>query len=112
MSTSIGIATSCDSDTDCSMVMIMVGDDHLLNASYQAGNATLDISKYRSNGSIAVRMYGINECGVISDHFVEETIRTRPGMVIILISIISICTSNMNNMLLDTVSVASSPCIS
>ena len=72
----------------------------------------MDISKYRSNGSIAVRMYGINECGVISDHFVEETIRTRPGMVIILISIISICTSNMNNMLLDTVSVASSTCIS
>ena len=94
------------------MVMIMVAcDENLLNASHQSGNATLNISKYRSNVYIAVRMYGINECGVISDHFMEETIRTGPGIVIILISIISICTSNMNSiMLLDTASVASSPC--
>ena len=65
----------------------------------------MDISKYRSNASIAV-----NECGVISDHLVEETIRIGPGMVII-ISIISICTNNI--MFLDTDSVAyciASPC--
>ena len=59
-------------------------------------------------------MYGINECGVISDHFVEEIIRTGPGMVIILISysIISICTNNII-IFLDTDSVTcciASPC--
>jgi hypothetical protein len=63
------------SDTDCSMVMITVGDKYLLNASHQVGTATLDISEYRSKGSIVIEMYGINKCGMMSNRSTKEAIK-------------------------------------
>ena len=63
------------------MIVIKIGDDNLLNTSYQAGWATLDVSKYLSNNSIAIKMYGINKCGVISNHYKKETVRIGQGML-------------------------------
>ena len=57
------------------MIMITVGDENLLNASHQAGVATLDISKYHSNDSILIKMYGINKCGMMSNRNMEETVK-------------------------------------
>ena len=59
---------------DCHMIMITVDSNNLLNTSYQAGTATVDISKYHSNDSIAIKMYGVNKCGMMSSHYTEETV--------------------------------------
>ena len=57
------------------MVMITIGGDNLLNASHQAGTATLDISEYHSNDSIVIEMYGINKCGMKSNRSTKETVK-------------------------------------
>jgi hypothetical protein len=65
----VNLKWNTTSNTNSSMVMISIGDKNLLNASHQAGAATLDISEYRSNGgSIVIEMYGINKCGMMSNH--------------------------------------------
>ena len=71
--------TTTESDTDCSMVMIIVGDKNLLNASHQAGRATLDITEYHSNDSIVIEMYGINKCGVKSNRSTKQMVKLPPG---------------------------------
>jgi hypothetical protein len=57
------------------MVMISIGGKNLLNASHQAGAATLDISEYRSNGSIVIEMHGINKCGMMSNRSTKEIVK-------------------------------------
>ena len=61
------------------MVMIIVGDKNLLNASHQAGRATLDITEYHSNDSIVIDMYGINKCGVKSNRSTKQMVKLPPG---------------------------------
>ena len=79
--------TTTESDTDCSMVMIIVGDKNLLNVSHQAGTATLNITEYHSNDSIVIEMYGINKCGIKSNHSTKETVKLgRYAMLAISIS--------------------------
>ena len=56
------------------MIMIAVGNDNLMNTSYQSGTATLDVSEYSSNDSIEIKMYGINKCGMMSTHYTKETV--------------------------------------
>jgi hypothetical protein len=56
------------------MVMISIGDKNILNASHQAGAATLDISEFHSKGSIVIEMYGINKCGMKGNHSTKETV--------------------------------------
>lgn len=64
---------------DCYMTMITVDDDIMLNTSYQAGTAVIDVSKYHrgSNDSITVKMYGINKCGMVSTRYTEQTVILR-----------------------------------
>ena len=71
----VNLSWNTTSDTDCSMVMITVGDYNFLNASHQVGTATLDISEYHSNDSIVVEMYGINKCGMKSNRSTKETVK-------------------------------------
>ena len=57
------------------MIMIAVGNDNLMNTSYQLGTATLDVSEYSSNDSIEIKMYGINKCGMMSTFYTNKTIK-------------------------------------